>query len=53
MADPTTSSQGSEPAYDDSTIEGVLRETRRFEELTRGTRPLQISAAYDGLEIDV
>lgn len=42
-----------EPSYDDSTIEGVLRETRRFEELTRGTRALQISAAYDGLEIDV
>jgi phosphoribosyl 1,2-cyclic phosphodiesterase len=42
-----------EPAYDDSTIEGVLRETRRFEELTRGTQPLQVSAAYDGLEIDV
>jgi len=42
-----------EPAYDDATIEGVLRETRRFEELTRGTQPLRISAAYDGLEIDV
>jgi phosphoribosyl 1,2-cyclic phosphodiesterase len=42
-----------EPSYDDATIEGVLRETRRFEELTRGTRPLQISAAYDGLEVDV
>ena len=42
-----------EPAYDDSTIEGVLRETRRFEELTRGTQALEISAAYDGLEIDV
>ena len=42
-----------EPAYDDATIEGVLRETRRFEELTRGARALQISAAYDGLEIDV
>jgi phosphoribosyl 1,2-cyclic phosphodiesterase len=42
-----------EPAYDDATIEGVLRETRRFEELTRGTRALQISAAFDGLEIDV
>ena len=42
-----------EPAYNDSTIEGVLRETRRFEELTRGTQPLQVSAAYDGLEIDV
>jgi phosphoribosyl 1,2-cyclic phosphodiesterase len=42
-----------EPAYDDATIEGVLRETRRFEELTRGTRALQVTAAYDGLEIDV
>ena len=42
-----------EPAYDDATIEGVLRETRRFEELTRGTQMLQVSAAYDGLEIDV
>ena len=42
-----------EPAYDDATIESVLRETRRFEELTRGARALQISAAYDGLELDV
>jgi phosphoribosyl 1,2-cyclic phosphodiesterase len=42
-----------EPAYDDATIEGVLRETRRFEELTRGTQALKVSAAYDGLEIDV
>jgi phosphoribosyl 1,2-cyclic phosphodiesterase len=42
-----------EPAYDDAAIEGVLRETRRFEELTRGTQALRISAAYDGLEIDV
>lgn len=42
-----------EPAYDDATIERVLRETRRFEELTRGTRPLEVTAAYDGLEIDV
>ena len=42
-----------EPAYDDATIEGVLRETQRFEELTRGTQPLRVSAAYDGLEIDI
>jgi ribonuclease BN (tRNA processing enzyme) len=42
-----------EPAYDDDAIEGILRETRRFEELTRGTQPLQVSAAYDGLEVDV
>jgi len=42
-----------EPAYDDDAIEGILRETRRFEDLTRGTQPLQVSAAYDGLEVDV
>jgi len=42
-----------EPAYDDDAIEGILRETRRFEELTRGTQALQVSAAYDGLEVDV
>jgi phosphoribosyl 1,2-cyclic phosphodiesterase len=42
-----------EPAYDDDAIEGILRETRRFEELTRGTQPLQVSAAFDGLEVDV
>jgi phosphoribosyl 1,2-cyclic phosphodiesterase len=41
-----------EPAYDDAAIESVLRETRRFEQLTRGTLPLQVSAAYDGLELD-
>jgi phosphoribosyl 1,2-cyclic phosphodiesterase len=42
-----------EPAYDDATIESVLRETRRFEELTRGTQALRVSAAYDGLEVEV
>jgi phosphoribosyl 1,2-cyclic phosphodiesterase len=42
-----------EPAYSDATIERVLGETRRFEELTRGAQPLRISAAYDGLEIDL
>jgi phosphoribosyl 1,2-cyclic phosphodiesterase len=42
-----------EPAYDDDAIEGILRETRRFEELTRGTQALQVSAAYDGLEVEV
>lgn len=41
-----------EPAYDDATIEGVLRETRRLEELTRGAHALRVSAAYDGLEIE-
>ena len=42
-----------EPANSDATIEGVLHETRRFAELTRAGQPLQISAAYDGLEIEL
>jgi phosphoribosyl 1,2-cyclic phosphodiesterase len=42
-----------EPAYGDATIERVLGETRRFEELTRGTQALRISAAYDGLEVEL
>jgi phosphoribosyl 1,2-cyclic phosphodiesterase len=42
-----------EPAYGDATIETVLQETRRLEELTRGAQPLQVSAAYDGLEIEL
>ncbi len=42
-----------EPANNDATLEGLLREARRFEELTRGEHPLQVSAAYDGLEIDL
>jgi hypothetical protein len=31
----------------------VLNETIRFEQLTRGERPLVVSAAYDGMEIEV
>lgn len=42
-----------EPAYDDARIESVLRETRRFEEITREGSPLAIVSAYDGLEIDL
>ncbi len=43
-----------EPAYDDEQIEQVLRETVRFEELTRGEQArLLVSSASDGLEIDV
>ncbi|HYC36192.1 MAG TPA: MBL fold metallo-hydrolase [Usitatibacter sp.] len=42
-----------EPANNDATLEGLLKEARRFEELTRGDHPLKVSAAYDGLEIDV
>ena len=42
-----------EPANDDATIEGVLRDARRLEELTRGEQPLRVSAAHDGLEIEL
>jgi len=40
-----------EPVLDDEALAGVLQETRRLEEITRGDRPLQVSAAYDGMEI--
>ena len=40
-----------EPVFDDAAIEAMLAETRRLEEITRGAQPLQVSAAYDGLEI--
>jgi anti-anti-sigma factor len=42
-----------EPANDDAAIAGILRETRRLEEITRRGPRLEISAAYDGLEIAV
>lgn len=42
-----------EPAYDDERIAQVLRETRRFEEITRDGHRLEVVSAYDGLEIDI
>ena len=42
-----------EPANNDATLEGLLKEARRFEELTRADHALKVSAAYDGLEIDL
>ncbi len=42
-----------EPANSDAAIEAVLHETRRFAHLTSAEHPLQVSAAYDGLEIDL
>lgn len=42
-----------EPANSDAAIEGLLRDARRLEELTRKEQPLQVSAAHDGLEIDL
>jgi phosphoribosyl 1,2-cyclic phosphodiesterase len=42
-----------EPAFNDERIQSVLNETIRFEQLTRGDQPLVVSAAYDGMEIEV
>jgi len=42
-----------EPASDDEAIEGALVEARRLEEITRTGAPLRVSAAYDGLEIEI
>jgi len=42
-----------EPVFDDAAIEAVLAETRRLEEITRSTSRLQVSASYDGLEIEL
>jgi phosphoribosyl 1,2-cyclic phosphodiesterase len=42
-----------EPIFDDKTIETILHETRRYEEISRGKQQLTVSSAYDGLEIDV
>jgi phosphoribosyl 1,2-cyclic phosphodiesterase len=40
-----------EPIFDDRTIETILAETRRYEEISRGGNGLTVSSAYDGLEI--
>ncbi|HKB84465.1 MAG TPA: MBL fold metallo-hydrolase [Burkholderiales bacterium] len=42
-----------EPAFDDGRIQSVLNETMRFEQLTRGDRALIISAAFDGMEVEI
>ena len=42
-----------EPAFNDTRIESVLQETRRFEEITRDGHQLQVISAYDGLELEV
>ena len=42
-----------EPANNDAAIAGILRETRRLEEITRRGPRLEITAAYDGLELAV
>ncbi|MBC8007516.1 MAG: MBL fold metallo-hydrolase [Prolixibacteraceae bacterium] len=42
-----------EPAFNDERIQSVLNETIRFEQLTRRNQALLVSAAYDGMEIEV
>jgi phosphoribosyl 1,2-cyclic phosphodiesterase len=42
-----------EPAYSDQAIDAVLADTRRLEEITRTGQPLKVSAAYDGMEIEL
>jgi phosphoribosyl 1,2-cyclic phosphodiesterase len=42
-----------EPVFDDAAIDAVLAETRRLEEITRGATPLHVSAAFDGMEIEL
>jgi len=42
-----------EPISDDERLAGLWRETRRLEEITRSGAPLEIIAAYDGLEIEI
>jgi len=42
-----------EPTHDDARIATVLAETRRFEEITRTDHAVHVSAAWDGLEIEL
>ena len=42
-----------EPANEDEAISRILEETRRLEEITRTREPMRVSAAYDGMEIDL
>ena len=42
-----------EPIYDDEMLQKVLGETLRYEEITREDVTLNISTAYDGLEIEI
>lgn len=42
-----------EPVNDDARIDDILAETIRFEEITRTGAPLKVTAAYDGLVINL
>jgi ribonuclease BN (tRNA processing enzyme) len=40
-----------EPIHDDERLARILAETRRLEEITRGEHKLEVSAAFDGMEL--
>ena len=40
-----------DPASDDAKLAAMLRDTRRFEEITRGEVRVEVSTAYDGMDI--
>jgi phosphoribosyl 1,2-cyclic phosphodiesterase len=42
-----------EPVFDDSMIEAVFGETKRFEEVSRDGHAVEVISAYDGLELAV
>ena len=42
-----------EPAHNDEALDRILSETRRLEAITRTGQPLLVTAAYDGMEIDL
>ena len=42
-----------EPAFDDASIARVLADTRRYEEICRTGAPMTVTAAYDGMEIEL
>jgi phosphoribosyl 1,2-cyclic phosphodiesterase len=42
-----------EPSLRDEAISRILAETRRFEQITRSGDPMLVTAAYDGMEIDL
>ena len=42
-----------EPANDDEHIAAIWRETLRYEEISRTGQALRVSAAYDGMEIEL
>lgn len=42
-----------EPAYDDAKLVDLLKQTRRFEAITRNGEALEVVTAYDGLELNL